>query len=117
MKNLMYFLLCNVIIVALVILTSCNRHEDGEPVKPEPFTKEQAWDSLMKAATGTAVTGKLTGVAVAGKLTGTAVAGKPTGTAAIKFTSSSSKDTSSARARMSEQAQRELIIWSTAGGL
>ena len=99
MKNLMYFLLCNVIIVALVILTSCNRHEDGELVKPEPFTKEQAWDSLMKAATGTAV------------------AGKPTGTAAIKFTSSSSKDTSSARARMSEQAQRELIIWSTAGGL
>ena len=108
MKNLMYFLLCDVIIVALVILTSCNRHEDDAPVQPEPFAKEQAWDSLMKAATETAVTGKLIG---------TSVAGKPTGTAAIKFTTSSSKDTSSARARMSEQAQRELIIWSTAGGL
>lgn len=99
MKNLMYFLLCDVIIVALVILTSCNRHEDGAPVQPEPFAKEQAWDSLMKAATGMAV------------------AGKSTGAAAIKFTASSGKDTSSARARISEQAQRELIIWSTAGGL
>ena len=108
MKNLMYFLLCDVIIVALVILTSCNRHEDGAPVQPEPFAKEQAWDSLMKAATG---------MAVAGKLTETAVTGKLIGTAAIKFSTSSSKDTSSARARMSEQAQRELIIWSTAGGL
>ena len=99
MKNLMYFLLCDVIIVALVILTSCNRHEDGAPVQPEPFAKEQAWDSLMKAATGMTV------------------AGKSTGAAAIKFTASSGKDTSSARARISEQAQRELIIWSTAGGL
>ena len=108
MKNLMYFLLCDVIIVALVILTSCNRHEDGAPVQPEPFAKEQAWDSLMKAATG---------MAVAGKSTGVAVAGKSTGAAAIKFTASSGKDTSSARARISEQAQRELIIWSTAGGL
>ena len=54
MKNLMYFLLCDVIIVALVILTSCNRHEDGAPVQPESFAKEQAWDSLMKAATGMA---------------------------------------------------------------
>ena len=94
MKNLMYFVLCDIVIVALVILTSCNRHEENRTVVSDPVDKEYL-ATYHRAATSKSLFGS----------------------SAIRFSSSKEKDTSSIRSRMSEQAQQELIIWSTAGGL
>lgn len=42
MKNMMYFLLCNIIIVALVILTSCGRQSDCAEIVPVPVFMDQS---------------------------------------------------------------------------
>ena len=94
MKNLMYFLLCDIIILALVMLTSCCRQEDAHAVAPDPVDK----DYLATYHRATASKSLF-------------------GPSAIRFSSSKEKDTSSIRSRMSEQTQQELIIWSTSGGL
>lgn len=41
MKNLMYFLLCDIIIVALVVLTSCGRQDECVSIVPAPVCMEQ----------------------------------------------------------------------------
>ena len=94
MKNLMYFLLCDIIIIALVMLTSCCRQEDTHAVAPDPVDKEYL--ATYHRAT---------------------VSKSLFGPSAIRFSSPKEKDTSSIRSRMSEQTQQELIIWSTSGGL
>lgn len=93
MKNLMYFLLCDIIILALVMLTSCSRQDGTHASEPAPVDKEY----LAKFHRATA--------------------GKSLfGSSEMKFSSPKEKDTSSIRSRMSEQTQQELIIWSTSGG-
>ena len=41
MKNMVYCLLCNLLLVALVILTSCGRHEEAVCVVPAPVYMQQ----------------------------------------------------------------------------
>ena len=94
MKNLMYFLLCDIIILALVMLTSCCRQEDTHAVAPDPVDKEYLATYHRATASKSLF-----------------------GPSAIRFSSSKEKDTSSIRSRMSEQTQQELIRWSTSGGL
>ena len=93
MKNLMYFLLCDIIILALVMLTSCSRQDAGQADGPAPVDKEYL-ATYHRATTSKSLFGS----------------------SAIRFSSSKEKDTSSIRSRMSEQTQQELIIWSTSGG-
>lgn len=93
MKNLICFLLCDIIILALALLTSCSRQEAGRAVVPDPVDKEYL-ATYHRVATNKSLFGS----------------------SAIRFSSSKEKDTSSIRSRMSEQTQQELIIWSTSGG-
>lgn len=96
MKNLMYFLLCDIIILALFILTSCSGQDETQThaVVPDSVDKEYLATYHRAAAEKSLF-----------------------GSSAIRFTSPKEKDTSSIRSRMSEQTQQELIIWSTSGGL
>jgi hypothetical protein len=93
MKNLMYFLLCDILILALALLTSCSRQDAGQADGPAPVDKEYL-ATYHRATTSKSLFGS----------------------SAIRFSSSKEKDTSSIRSRMSEQTQQELIIWSTSGG-
>ena len=95
MKNLMYFLLCDVIILALVMLSSCCRQDDIQAVVQQAPVDKEYLATYHRATASKSLFGP----------------------SAIRFSSSKEKDTSSIRSRMSEQTQQELIIWSTSGGL
>lgn len=93
MKNLVYFLLCNVIIVALVLFTSCGRVENESPLPVSP-AKELTRE-------GQCVNKCFDQIA----------------TSASQRNLLSDKDTGRVRSRLSEKAQKSLILWSTSGGL
>lgn len=109
MKNLMYFLLCDIIIVALVMLTSCDSQGGGacektyeadivtyNDIMPESIQKPAKYEDFSDAQKRKTV---------------------DVGQEASGLSFSSKRDTSTLRARMSEKAQKNLIRWSISGGL
>ena len=91
MKNMVYCFICNLLLVALLILTSCGRQDDSvakqDDINADTFTNVRQQDVLYHMEKNNR----------------------------INFSNLSNKDT--AMSKVYDKSQKNLIRWSISGGL
>ena len=110
MKNMMYFLLCNIIIVVLVILTSCSSQCGGSRNEVSKTDSIAYNYTLPESEQIPAIGGDLSDVQKH-----KAIKMRQGGASGLSF--SARRDTSTLRERISDKVQKNLIRWSISGGL
>ena len=129
MKNMVYCLICNLLLVALVILTSCERQSDTvaesfpsfTPAVGGMLTEKDMFcqDNFREDAKFSFQPRKVRYVKVADDFLLCRQPANPYGERKniIQFSGLSGKDPSKGRPSMTDKSQKDLIRWAVAGGM